>query len=227
VLRLVNSAAFGSGAPTRSLDQAVTRLGMQKLKGLVIEASARKLFESQNARITKASQVLWTHAMAVGLLARDVAALVGQPDADQAYMAGLLHDIGKPVAAGMLLEAERVLASGQQKTKWIEPDAWIEAVQQCHRIIGVALAKKWSLPDLVQRSIQESNEYDSSDRTSVTNIVCFSNAAAKKAGLYIGNFEMADVDALLMIGKSMLGIQQDMIDRLLSSIAERVRAYLT
>ena len=44
--------------------------------------------------------------MAVGMLARDVLALTGEPDSDSAYLAGLLHDVGKPVIATVLLELE-------------------------------------------------------------------------------------------------------------------------
>jgi putative nucleotidyltransferase with HDIG domain len=223
LLRSANSATFGSGATIRSLDQAVSRLGAQKLRGLVIEASARKLFESPNPRINKATEALWAHSKAVAILARDISAFVGQNESDLAYMAGLLHDIGKPVAAAMLLEAERAIAGGKQNAKWIEPDAWIVAVQQCHRTIGSALTKKWNLSEVVQRTVDESNEYDSSDRISVPNIVAFANAAAKRGGLYIGSFETADVDALLLIGRSMLGIEEEMLERLMAGLAERVQ----
>jgi len=50
----------------------------------------------------EANRKIWDHSVAVARLARDLASYVGRRDADAYYLAGLLHDIGKPVVAAML-----------------------------------------------------------------------------------------------------------------------------
>jgi len=106
VLKAANSAAMGSRDPIQSVLQAVTRFGVQKLRTFLIEMSARKIFESRDARIVEAARGVWEHSLAVAMLARDVVAFSNSGAPDFGYLGGLLHDIGKPIVAAMLLEAE-------------------------------------------------------------------------------------------------------------------------
>jgi len=114
MLRVANSAAMATRDPVQSVLQAVTRFGMQKLRMFLIEASARKVFESRDTRIVEAARGVWEHSLAVAMLARDVVAFSNSGSPDFGYLGGLLHDIGKPIVAAMLLEADVVarLADG-------------------------------------------------------------------------------------------------------------------
>lgn len=219
ILRVANSAAYGGSDLLRSVEQAVSRLGAQKLRTLIVDVSARQLFQSRDSRIGEAFRGQWEHSLAVALLARDVAAIIGNPDSEYAYLTGLLHDIGKPVVAIMLLEAEKSLGSRQP---WLGSDAWQTVIDQSHRRVGVALSTKWSLPEAICKAIADCNEYDSSDRTSIANIVCFTNSIAKRQGFYAGKVDAEDVDALIMIGGSLLGVQPDVVSRFCTGLRQRV-----
>lgn len=78
-LRLATSAAFGGGKKI-TLHEALARIGTKALKTLLVEASAQKLFVSRNPQINDQLKALWEHSVAVGILARDVLALIGQGD---------------------------------------------------------------------------------------------------------------------------------------------------
>jgi putative nucleotidyltransferase with HDIG domain len=223
VLRVANSAAFGAGG-VRSLDAAVTRLGLQRMRSIVVEASTRKLFESRDQRIGRASLAVWEHSIAVGLLARDLAALSGSPDAEMAYLTGLLHDVGKPVVAGMLLEAERLLSGSGH---WIGSEEWVRAIQAVHRSVGLALAEKWGLPEVVLVAIRDCEEFDTANRASVANFVRFANALAKINGLATGPVDVEDANALVMVGRSLLGLDDEVVGRLAEDIKGRVQAQLS
>jgi putative nucleotidyltransferase with HDIG domain len=213
LLKLANSAAFGGRNSVTSIAQAVARVGSQHLKTLIIEASARKLFESVDRRIALANQALWTHSVAVALVARDLTAITGGGDPDVAYLSGLLHDIGKPVVAAMLLDAERAMQDARRKINWITGDEWIAVIQKTHRPVAVALAERWELPDVVQRTIRDCEEFDNADRLSAANIVRFANAVVKQEGIYVGTVDKDDNDALVMIGRSLLGLNEDAVKR--------------
>jgi putative nucleotidyltransferase with HDIG domain len=223
VLRAANAAAFG-GQSVSHLEQAVSRMGVQKLKVLLVDASARKVFESRDPRIAEAFRLLWEHSVAVALLARDVAALCSAGDPDVSYMAGLLHDIGKPVLGAMMLEAEKMVVGSRPGASWISADAWLAGVQKVHRQVGMTLATHWQLPELVKRTIAESSEYDSSNRHSAVNTVCFANALAKAQGFYTGPCDVDDANALIMIGRSLLGIDEEPVLRLVANLKERIHS---
>jgi HD-like signal output (HDOD) protein len=160
--------------------------------------------------------------VAVGTVARDLLALNGQSDASEsAYLAGLLHDVGKPVVATLLLEAERQTTELYNRS-WIESGEWVEVVARTHRTVGRALSEKWQLPDAVSACIRDCSEYDNSDRASLVNVVCFANAIAKKSGVYAGAVDQGDVDAVIMIGRSLIGVNDELLRSLTKQIAERV-----
>jgi putative nucleotidyltransferase with HDIG domain len=223
VLRAANSVQHGGMERARNLPQALTRLGVERFKSLLVEVSAHRLFESRDQRIGEYTRGLWEHSLAVAMLSRDVAALCGVSETETAYLAGLLHDIGKPVVAFILLEAEKNVV-GTRTNVWIDPDAWVEVLQKIHRPIGVALAQKWGLPDTVATAIQDCSEYNPSERLSVGNCVRFANALAKKEGIYVGKVDESDVDALVMIGRSLLSVDDNVLQRLSSGLGDRVRA---
>lgn len=224
VIRLASAAAYG-GQAVKTIEAAVTRLGAQRIRSIVVEACTRKLFESRDPTIAEASRKLWEHSVAVALLARDLVALTGGPEAETAYLTGLLHDVGKPVLAGLLLEAERMLAAQRPGAIWIAPPEWVETIQRRHRAVGAALAEKWGLPDVVREGIRDNGDYDSVQRQSIANYVRFANAVAKRQGLYVGDFDPQDVDALCMVGRTLLGIDDEVLDRLCSDLANRVRSH--
>lgn len=219
LLRQATSAAMG-GEGHITIHQATTRLGSKNVRTIILDASAAQLFRSRDQRIAAAARQLWEHSLAVALLSRDLAAILGGGlDAEAAYLAGLVHDVGKPIAAAILLEAER--ASDKTRFK-LTVDSWLAVVQGVHRTIGVALAEKWRLPDAVAAAIRDSSEYDSSERLSLGNVVCFSNSVAKLQEIYAGSFDKPDAEALVMLGRSLLGLEDDVISRLSNGLRSRV-----
>lgn len=222
VVRAANQVQNGSTDRARSLPQALTRLGTDRLRAVLTEASANRLFESRDQRIVDATRGLWEHAVGVAMLSRDVAALCGVAETEAAYLAGLLHDIGKPVVAWLLLEAEKSVV-GTRTNVWIDPEVWVEVINRVHRPVGIALGQKWGLPETVTAAITDCSEFDGADRLSVPNCVRFANALCKKEGLYVGKFDQSDVDAMVMIGRSLLGIDDSVLARLSGGLHERVR----
>jgi len=220
LLRHASSAAAG-GDGSINIQQAATRLGTRNVRTLILDASAQQLFRSRDQRIASTARQLWEHSLAVALLSRDVAAIQGGLDAEAAYLAGLIHDVGKPIAAAILLEVER--ASDKSRFT-LTADSWLTVVQGVHRTIGVALAEKWRLPDSVAQAIRDSSEYDSSNRQSLGNVVCFANSIAKLQGIFPGTYDKDDAEALLMVGRSLLGLDDEVIARLSNGLKGRVSA---
>src|SRR6185369_16686757 len=118
VVRMANLAAPAS--PTvRSLTDAVIRLGLEDLRVFLLETAVGRVFHSSDRQITEMCRGLWEHSLAVALLARDVCRHAKSKLPEEGYLAGLLHDIGKPVMAAMLLEAETRLR-GKRTQSWFK-----------------------------------------------------------------------------------------------------------
>lgn len=224
ILRTANSAGMATRSPATNVQAAVVRLGQRNLRSLVLEASLGGVFESRDRRIAEAARAIWNHSLAVAMLARDIGILVNV-ESEDCYLAGLLHDIGKPVLAVLLLEAEKQIATRTSKP-WIGSEAWMQCLQRSHRVVGIALARQWQLPGLAASAIEDQADYDNENRVSVGNVVRFSNAICKQQGLYVGAFDAEEVGAMVMIGRSLLQIEDDNLVRIVGGLKDKVAARL-
>jgi putative nucleotidyltransferase with HDIG domain len=220
VLRAANTANLGRGEATHALDQAVLRVGVSPLKTLITEFAVNVVFASNNRQIKEANRRVWEHSLVVALLARDIAAAIGNVEPDTCYLAGLLHDIGKPVLGAMILEIDRKLS--RSRPAWIDVSAWTDIIETCHRKVGVAVATEWRLPETITSAIRDCSDYDGSDRTSVGNVVRLANALAKRAGYTTGPIDADDIEAMIMVGMSMVGGDASVVDPLVTNIGSRL-----
>jgi len=225
IVRLSNSAGRTTLEPSRSVLQSVMRLGGDELRSFMFEASARPIFESHDRTIAVFGRALWTHSVAVGMLARAAVQKIGGPHPEAAYLAGLLHDIGKPLMAAMLLDAERRLFNVRTST-WLFPLTWLGLIARVHRRVGIALAEAWRLPEHVVRSVRDADNYDTTDPANPANAVRFANALAKLAGIYVGDFDPEDIDSLVFVGRRLFSFSDEELQSLIGGLRERVEGRL-
>jgi putative nucleotidyltransferase with HDIG domain len=223
VLRLANSASFAPRARVESISHAITMLGATRLRTLLVTASARQVFVSRNRTIRDLTAALWSHSIGVATVARQIAVRAAFQDKEAPYMAGLMHDIGKPIVAIHLLDLERSVSRSMQD-HWIDPNEWLGIVQQVHRRVGIAVAKAWNLSSEICKAIEDCVEFDPIERLSASNAVRFANALAKREGVYAGPVDAEQVETVLLIGRSMLGLDDDGVAALAASLRSATTA---
>lgn len=220
-MRKAASAALAGKAAPATLPEALARLGAKTIKTLLIEAAAQRVFTSRIPKVNGQLKVVWEHSVAVGLMAREAHGLAGGTDPEGAYLAGLLHDVGKPVVATMLLEVERLLSDVDQR-RWIDSGQWLEVVAAVHRPVGTALAESWHLPETVIACVKEPGDYRPEDKASITNAVRLGNALAKKAGLCAGAVDQAANQAVVAAGQAAMGLSDENLETLAKVLTERM-----
>jgi putative nucleotidyltransferase with HDIG domain len=208
---------LGAAGGCRTIEQSVNKVGLQKVRSLLAEAASHRVVESRDAKTAEATRLVWDHARAVAILAQNVAVMAGVEEPEVCFVAGLLHDIGKPVVATMLLEAEAQIVQRNPKL-WIDGDAWIGVVDRTHRKIATDLAQKWQFPEEMQNAVLKFSDYDVGSRQSIGNAVHFANALSKQMGIYLGEVSADDNDALVMVGRSLLGLDDDAIARITADV---------
>ena len=109
VMRLANSAAFPSLMPATTLDMAIARLGTEGMHDALVEFAARDVLEGrQHTRVKEALRRIWQQSIGAGLIAGNLCELLArESEATYAYLAGVLHNIGKPVVGALLIEIEQ------------------------------------------------------------------------------------------------------------------------
>lgn len=144
ILKLVNSAHFGLPRKVDVVSQAVVLVGTSGIKNLAFCACVYDAFPKSNASGTFSLQKFWWHALRCAFLAKHMASewRVCQPD--EAFLAGLLHDIGKAVLWTNFNKAyEALLAtSGNDKALVLAGEAHMGAT---HAQVGAWLLDRWGL----------------------------------------------------------------------------------
>lgn len=151
LLRIVNSAYYGLQVRVSSVSLAISVMGFNMTKKVALKAAVFSAFGKRREKIQHFDPAaFWKHAVFAGVAARAIAtrsSAFADIHPEDAYMAGLLHDIGKII----LMEkcAPRYLAmlrkSVQQNRCEIEVER--EDFGFTHADVGSVLAVKWSLPE--------------------------------------------------------------------------------
>jgi len=222
VLRVVNSAAYSRRDPVKTLEKAVSQIGVKPMRVLLVELAACQVFTSRSPGIRQTFKQIWEHCLAVAMLSRDLAGqLTTRVDPDVAYLAGLMHDIGKPIVAGLLLEAERKLIE-EIDVPFMTETLWRKTVAESHRGVGAMVATSWKLPPAIADAILHCDAYDQDGGPhSVANVVRFANTLAKREGLYVGDVGGDEMIAAILQGRAVLGLDQAAEAKLLATIHDR------
>ena len=147
ILKIANSALYARQREIKSLQMAITLLGFKNIKILVLLVTASNLFPQ--LRKSGFHEAYWKHSILSAFFSKKLAVKCGRSDiAEEAFIAGLLHDIGQVVLAcsspeqyRQALEAERL---GALLLETIEEQMF----DANHRDVGGALLKKWNFPEL-------------------------------------------------------------------------------
>lgn len=149
VLKMVNSAYYGLPNQVASIDQAVTLLGRERLKHILIGSVLRGVFSSQDDPAFS-MQAFWQHSIKTAIIARHLAQQSAQIDEPEAmFAAGLLHDIGKLLLINKY--PERMLAAEEYMIKKRVDilSAELSQIGLTHTAVGEALMDHWGLPKLL------------------------------------------------------------------------------
>ncbi len=147
LLQLVNSAFFGFSSQVSNANEAVMLLGTGTIRSLALTCRLFSAFKVEHSPDFSVEQV-WTHSLRVARLAEHIARLERANNAlvEQAFTAGLLHDLGKLILANALstkyLALVRRSASERRPLSELES----EALGTNHAEVGACLLQLWGLP---------------------------------------------------------------------------------
>ena len=146
MLKVVNSAFYGLPRQIASINRAVSLLGLNAVKNIAIAASLAKLFRGGSIGPHFDAHHLWTHSCATAAAARAVAQASGRKGvADEAFLAGLVHDVG--ILVELQFDRARFAAAIEEATETGNLEA---AERAClgdnHEGFGAMLCEHWKFP---------------------------------------------------------------------------------
>ncbi len=187
VLRMANSAYYGYARRIFSIDQALIILGFSTIRNLVLAASVYNVMDREFQGYFLPKGELWKHSMSTALIARSLAKKVGYELPDQAFIAGLLHDIGKIILNHFMKKKfDEVLKKVNKKNiPFMEAESRILGFD--HAMVGSRVAEKWNLPEELEEAIANHHSpQEAKINPKLTSIIHMADCASMSMGIGLG-----------------------------------------
>ena len=186
---MANSSFYRGMQEVTTVRNAIVRLGLAEVANLVTMLTQKKSFSTEDPFISNYMDELWIHSVACALGAKWIAKECRLPSKmNEAFFAGLLHDIGK---AFLLLAIADLKKAGQISQDL--PHTFIEeALDSLHSALGAQLLKMWNLPEVYCMVARQHHDEDMHEKDIILLMVSLANKVLAKAG--IGITHTPDID---------------------------------
>ncbi|MCW5960043.1 MAG: HDOD domain-containing protein [Pyrinomonadaceae bacterium] len=149
MLRLANSSYYSRQKNVTSLSKAIDTIGMKALYDALMLGVAANAFSKEIG--TGIGAAIWRHSLAVALVAREVSQQADMRGGENAFICGLLHDIGKFVFLKADPKGFKAISERASESEFSELEARHFGVD--HSEIGALLVRRWNLPEAISSVI--------------------------------------------------------------------------
>ncbi|MCP4714417.1 MAG: HDOD domain-containing protein [Deltaproteobacteria bacterium] len=158
ILRIANSALYGFPQKITTVNHAIVVLGFANIRNMVLTASVFEKFPGSSPHRQFDREAFWEHSLTCGLSAKLLARKLGMKTVEEAFIWGLLHDLGKVVLDSFFNQefTQAVQLSAQQNILLREAEEQIIGMN--HAEIGGLVAEQWNLPPALIKAIRFHHE---------------------------------------------------------------------
>lgn len=216
ILKIANSVFYGCSRNITKVSDAIVIIGFKSIKSLIMTTVLQDFLTNFGL----AEKLLWEHSLGSALGARIIAKAVKFSKVEEAFLSGLLHDLGKVVINLKLPQQMSLII----QEVYNHPGTSSSAVEQDmlgfnHAQVGQLVAQKWNFAEEIDEAIgAHHNPKQAKLMPALTCIIQLADAFANK--LEIGPSRNPDLDLMLLDGVKLLHLNADDIEQLLNETQE-------
>jgi len=191
LLSISNSPYYCGLAKNKTLEQAISRMGVKTARNYVEIISNRSLYTTNNQKYRGPLKKLWEHSLACGYASEMLSNRLQIRMNDELFTMGLLHDIGKLLLLQIVIEIDSKSSDGRD----IEGSDVNETLDTYHGLFGASLLKKWEFPSEFAHIAQYHHRPDEAGTLSKElMIVHLANLISKALGYGLHGTETLDLE---------------------------------
>lgn len=181
VLKAANSPYFKGLSEILSIKNAIIRLGSGQVADLALMASQKNNYKAKNKFIQYLMNKSWQGAVACAMTSRWISGKISYEEDSEAFMAGLLHDIGYLF---LLTVIDKLIIAGEVPEDFSK-ELVMELILSMHAQKGYELLKNWNLPEMYCVIARDHHKYEFEASNIILSIVRLADKACIKLGLSI------------------------------------------
>jgi HD-like signal output (HDOD) protein len=164
LLKVVNSPLYRTRNPVDDLHMAVTRMGTQKVRDLVINLAMKQMFQPTSEVMEKQFRSAWNTSVEVAAISQMMSASIDGIRKEQALLAGLIHNIG---SLPILLLAEN------DDDLFNDSVALNSLIWELQGPVGAMILQSWNFSDDLVEVVSQCHNfaYDQNDGASLVDVV--------------------------------------------------------
>lgn len=221
ILRLANSAYYGYARNISTISRAAVLLGFQAIKSLALASTVRTFLTDELKGYSLEKDDLWTQSQTCAIASRFIAKQIKYPNPEEAYIAGLLRDIGKTILNQHMEKEYADVLSKIEMHNMSFLDAEGEVLGFNHAEIGEKVAEKWNLPKALVDAIGHHHTPEQSNvNPLLVSIVHIADAITMMMGVGLG------VDGLAYNLSPMaietIGLNESQLENIISQVTDLV-----
>ena len=221
ILKIANLPAYGFSSRISTISHAVVCLGLETIKSIALTSSTHDMLNKEIPAYSLGEGMLWQHSISCATCAKIIAKRIGYKDDEEAYIAGLLLDIGKVILSSFAEDEFNQVAERAEKDKVPFNIAEQEILGFDHPQVGGRVIKKWHLPSaLVEAVLYHHQPEKAVEHKTLAYIVHLADALSCMLGIGLGS------DGLMYLFEEntldVLGLTKEGIEPIISELADIV-----
>ncbi|MDR1875415.1 MAG: HDOD domain-containing protein [Synergistaceae bacterium] len=146
-LKLANSAAYGMSRNISDISEAIALLGYKNISNIVLAATVYSVMDKGLSGYALDRGELWRHSLTAAYAARYIAQATRKVPPEEAYVGGLLHDIGKVVLNDYVRFGYGIIVKLVEEEHIPFTEAELKVLGFEHAMVGSLLVERWDLPE--------------------------------------------------------------------------------
>ncbi|MBN1277250.1 MAG: zinc-ribbon domain-containing protein [Deltaproteobacteria bacterium] len=221
VLKLANSPYYGMSGKVSSINQAIILLGIDILLQMITVAGTSKMMDNRLKGYGLDSGVLWRHSIAVAVGSRIIAARKNPKLGNDAFSAGLIHDMGKIILDPYISKRKELFFECLEKNNGDLLLAERQVLGLDHSEIAYELCSSWKIPEWQAVAIRHHHNPSLAEENELAHILHAADKISMKCDLGTGETFVSDVD---IEEKTMgfLGLKEEEIGKITEEVLDAV-----
>jgi HD-like signal output (HDOD) protein len=183
IVQVANSSFYRGLKEVHALPDAIMRLGFKGVQNITVAVAVKNTYQCKNKKYLEILERLWTHSVHSAITCREIAVAARFGKEEEAFLAGLVHDIGRV----FIINALDKMAETDERINSLPEEIFQELLMVLHESTGARLIESWMFPQAICEAVRHHHNPAAVEEGKLVWILAAADMVMHKVGL--GGYE--------------------------------------